>query len=89
MFTMRFCRNPRDSESIRRRYFQNAVELPGHKQLSFLSPEDMLHSAAHLFHEGGLENGLRDLFDLDNVELFSATPGFTGRGLCREPPNWG
>jgi hypothetical protein len=31
-----------------------------------LSPCDMvIHCAAHLFHEGGLNNGLRDLFDLD------------------------
>jgi hypothetical protein len=31
-----------------------------------LSPCDMIiHSATHLFHEGELQNGLRDLFDLD------------------------
>ncbi len=31
-----------------------------------LSPEDMvLHSATHLFHDGELERGLRDLVDLD------------------------
>ena len=33
-----------------------------------LSPEDMvLHSAAHLFQDGDLEGGLRDLFDLDDL----------------------
>lgn len=34
--------------------------------LSVLSPADMvIHSAVHLFHEGELRNGLRDLLDLD------------------------
>ena len=48
--------------------FENAVRLPGYRRLLVLSPEDMLlHSATHLFHEGGLENGLRDLFDLDSL----------------------
>jgi hypothetical protein len=33
-----------------------------------LSPEDMvLHAATHLFHDGDLSNGLRDLFDLDDL----------------------
>lgn len=33
-----------------------------------LQPIDMvLHSATHLFHEGELHNGLRDLFDLDSL----------------------
>lgn len=42
------------------------VPLPGFDHLYVLAPVDMvLHSATHLFHEGGLENGLRDLFDLD------------------------
>lgn len=65
--------------------FQNVVELPGCKQLFVLSPEDMLlHSATHLFHEGGLENGLRDLFDLDSLfRSFSETPGFWERLVPR------
>lgn len=33
-----------------------------------LAPEDrILHSAAHLFHEGELEHGFRDLSDLDSL----------------------
>ena len=33
-----------------------------------LSPIDMIvHSATHLFYEGELKNGLRDLFDLDSL----------------------
>ncbi len=65
--------------------FQNAVELPGHKRLFVLHPEDMLlHSATHLFHEGGLDNGLRDLFDLDSLfRFFSETPGFWERLVPR------
>lgn len=40
-----------------------------------LSPCDMvLHCATHLFHEGELNNGLRDLFDLDAlIQEFSAS----------------
>lgn len=33
-----------------------------------LAPCDLvIHSATHLFHEGELQNGLRDLFDLDSL----------------------
>lgn len=36
--------------------------------ISVLSHEDMLlHSAAHLFHEGELHHGLRDLVDIDSL----------------------
>ena len=44
-----------------------------------LSPCDMvIHSATHLFHEGELQNGLRDLFDLDALlrELSEQHPSF-------------
>lgn len=48
--------------------FRAAVALHSIPGLFVLQPEDMiLHSAAHLFHEGGLENGLRDLNDLDSL----------------------
>jgi hypothetical protein len=41
------------------------AEYPG---MYVLSPEDMiLHSAAHLFHEGDFSHGLRDLVDLDSL----------------------
>jgi len=41
---------------------------------STLCPADMIiHSATHLFHESELQNGLRDLFDLDAlIKEFSA-----------------
>ncbi|MEJ2346707.1 MAG: nucleotidyltransferase family protein [Gammaproteobacteria bacterium] len=46
--------------------FVAAVPLEGYPGLSILSPADMvLHSATHLFHDGELEHGLRDLVDLD------------------------
>lgn len=44
-----------------------------------LSPTDMvIHSATHLFYESELQNGLRDLFDLDSllVEFASRSAGF-------------
>ncbi len=43
-----------------------------------LAPAHMvLHSATHLFHDGDLEQGLRDLFDLDALlRHFAAAPSF-------------
>lgn len=42
------------------------VALPSYEGVFVLSPADMvLHSATHLFHDGELENGLRDLVDMD------------------------
>lgn len=54
------------------------VALPGYENLYVLKPEDMLlHSATHLFHEGALDNGLRDLFDLDSLlRHFGDNPEF-------------
>lgn len=50
-----------------------------------LAPEDMLlHSAAHLFHDGELPHGLRDLTDLDLLfRHFSKLPDFWSRLLRR------
>lgn len=43
-----------------------AQPLENDPRFHVLSPVDMvLHSATHLFHEGELEHGLRDLVDLD------------------------
>jgi len=58
--------------------FDGARPLPGWTEVEVLQPIDMLlHSAAHLFHEGELENGLRDLFDLDGLlRDFGREPGF-------------
>jgi len=51
-----------DSAELRRR----AVGVPDFPGLAVLSPEDrILHSATHLFHDGELPHGLRDLSDLD------------------------
>jgi hypothetical protein len=45
-----------------------ATLLPEQNGLMILAPSDMLlHSAAHLFYEGELQHGLRDLVDLDNL----------------------
>ncbi|KIH75846.1 Uncharacterised nucleotidyltransferase [Geoalkalibacter ferrihydriticus] len=51
-----------------------------------LSPEDMvLHSAVHLFQDGDLSGGLRDLFDLDDLmrDFGEADPDFWNRLLPR------
>jgi hypothetical protein len=58
--------------------FEDALELPDMPGLFVLAPVTMfLHSAAHLFHEGELDNGLRDLFDLDALlRDFGSRPGF-------------
>lgn len=49
--------------------------LPGLSPLRIPSPHDLLiHSITHLFHEGELHNGLRDLFDIDGlIAHFSQT----------------
>ena len=58
--------------------FDHLIEVPGHPGVQMLPPVDMLlHSAAHLFQEGELENGQRDLFDLDSLlRHFGADPAF-------------
>ena len=55
-----------------------SIPVPGWPGVRTLSPCDMvLHSAAHLFHEGESDNLLRDLSDLDLLlRHFAATPGF-------------
>ena len=46
--------------------FEGVVEVS--EGVYVLSPSDMLlHSAAHLFHEGEFQHGLRDLWDLDRL----------------------
>jgi hypothetical protein len=57
--------------------FDNPLPVDGFDNVFVLKPIDMvLHSATHLFHEGELDNGLRDLFDLD--ELFHQFGGKNG-----------
>ncbi|MDZ7752591.1 MAG: nucleotidyltransferase family protein [Gammaproteobacteria bacterium] len=55
-----------------------AQPVKGKEELYVLAPTDMvLHSATHLFHDGDLENGLRDLVDLDALlRHFGADDGF-------------
>ena len=58
--------------------FEDTRELAGLPGVHVLAPVTMvLHSAAHLFHEGELEKGLRDLFDLDALlRDFGRDPAF-------------
>jgi hypothetical protein len=74
-------RTPLDSQ----RLFDAPRPLPGRPGVFVLPPEDMLlHSAAHLFHEGELPNGLRDLFDLDALlREFGTLDGFWPRLTAR------
>lgn len=62
------------------RLLQASTPVDGHDSVRVLSRMDMvLHSAAHLFHEGELEMGTRGLVDLDAlVREFSGDPGFWG-----------
>jgi hypothetical protein len=63
-----------DSTAMR----EAAVPVDGHDGVFVLTPCDMvLHSATHLFHEGELDNGLRDLVDIDSLlQHFGRRPGF-------------
>jgi hypothetical protein len=48
------------------RLLERARELPG--GLRVLAPSDMvIHSAVHMFHDGEIAGGLRDLVDLDGL----------------------
>jgi hypothetical protein len=60
------------------RLLADAVPVAGYEDLYVLSPTDMvLHSATHLFHDGELEHGLRDLADLDDLlRHFGQDPDF-------------
>lgn len=47
--------------------FDNATEIP-ETEFRVLSPADMvLHSATHLFHDGEIAGGLRDLVDINDL----------------------
>ena len=51
-----------------RKLLAAAVPIQAHDDVYVLAPADMvLHSATHLFHDGELEHGLRDLVDLDDL----------------------
>ncbi|PWB48897.1 MAG: hypothetical protein C3F18_11175 [Nitrosomonadales bacterium] len=55
-----------------------ACLLEGYDDLRVFAPVDLvLHSATHLFHDGELENGLRDLVDIDGLlRHFGRLPTF-------------
>lgn len=64
----------------------DSVEVPGWPGVRTLAPCDMvLHSAAHLFHEGEADNLLRDLSDLDLLmrHFAAAEPDFWSRLVAR------
>ena len=63
-----------DSDKLR----SAARPIAGDENLKVFSPVDMvLHSATHLFHDGELENGLRDLLDIDSLlRHFDHLPSF-------------
>jgi hypothetical protein len=65
--------------------WERAVALPSLEGVFVLSPEDMvLHSATHLFHDGELENGLRDLVDIDAlIRQFAIDDDFANRLVLR------
>lgn len=64
---------------------RDSIELPQAPGVHVLSPVDLvLHSAAHLFHEGEPDNLLRDLSDLDLLmRHFSRDADFWTRLLVR------
>ena len=55
-----------------------SIPVAGDEMLRCLSPADMvIHSAAHLFHEGEFDHGLRDLADLHLLlQHFGKQPDF-------------
>lgn len=62
-----------------KKLIDTSCEIPGLGPLRIPSPQDLLiHSITHLFHEGELRNGMRDLFDIDGlIRHFADTvPGF-------------
>jgi len=64
------------------RLFAAARPLPGLVPLAVPAPTDLvIHSMAHLFHEGELPNGLRDLFDIDALlrHFAAVEPDFANR----------
>lgn len=62
-----------------------SVPLPDLFPLRLPTPEDLLlHSVTHLFHEGELNNGLRDLADIASLARhYSAMPDFWDQLVTR------
>lgn len=55
-----------------------AIPLAGHEHVRILAPADMvLHSMVHLLHDGELQHGMRDLYDIHRLlQHFSTAPDF-------------
>ena len=71
----RTARDTPDARAVDRRIVTRLPIDP----LRVLEPCDLvIHSATHLFHEGELRNGLRDLLDLQSLisEFCEREPGF-------------
>jgi hypothetical protein len=70
-----------DTDTLRR----HAVPVEGLTGVAVLAPEDrVLHSATHLFHDGELPHGLRDLTDIDLLLRDAANdPAFWTRLVAR------
>lgn len=66
-------------------FLNDSVALPASQLRVLLAEDRVIHSATHLFHEGELKNGLRDLFDLDALlrEGLATDPGFLERVASR------
>jgi hypothetical protein len=64
---------------------ESAVSVGEDPSVKVLAPVDMvLHSATHLFHEGELEHGLRDLTDLDSLlRHYADSPSFWSALIAR------
>jgi hypothetical protein len=66
------------------KFFTTVRKLKDRDLWVFSSEDMVLHSAAHLFHDGELDQGLRDLSDLDLLmKEFSVEEGFWKSLLAR------
>ena len=71
------------------RILARAQAVPGLPALHVPAAEDLLiHSVTHLVHEGELNNGLRDLHDIDSLlRKFGQLPGFWTRLVAHAAGN--
>jgi hypothetical protein len=61
-----------------------AVDLPGGKLKIFSANDMILHTAVHLFYDGAIADGLKDLHDIDAMcRYFGPSPGFWDRLVSR------
>lgn len=58
--------------------WQETLQVADNPLVRVLAPVDMiLHSAVHLFHDGDMQHGLRDLVDIDAlIKQFAESAGF-------------